>query len=149
MGCVGREQRRVCSLGRGGSWRHMSIEGVLAVIGAFGIAPAIVAIRSYYKALEKGLIGPRAKGGGGLSAEQRRQLEELRREKATLEARVQNLETIVCSVDLELNARLNRLAAEQSRLGLISPEQLAALPPSAAERGSGAAPSEMAHARTA
>ena len=44
----------------------MSLEAVLAIIGTFGMAPAIVAIRSYYKALEKGLVGPRAKGGGEL-----------------------------------------------------------------------------------
>ena len=35
-------------------------------------------------------------------------------EKKQLEARLQNLEAIVCSVDFELNQRLNRLAASQS-----------------------------------
>jgi eukaryotic-like serine/threonine-protein kinase len=34
-----------------------------------------------------------------------------------LEARVQHLETIVCSVDFELNAKLNRLASHQLQLG--------------------------------
>jgi serine/threonine-protein kinase len=57
-----------------------------------------------------------------------RELEALRSERKQLEARVQNLESIVCSVDLELNARLNRLAAHQSAIGALAP---AALSPSA------------------
>src|SRR6187551_1584402 len=35
-------------------------------------------------------------------------------EKKQLEARIQNLESIVCSVDFELNQRLSRLAAAQT-----------------------------------
>jgi serine/threonine-protein kinase len=35
-------------------------------------------------------------------------------ERKALEARIQNLEAIVCSVDFELNQRLNRVLAEQS-----------------------------------
>src|SRR5687767_7696328 len=38
-------------------------------------------------------------------------LEAADKEKKLLEARVQNLESIVCSVDFELNQRLNRLTA--------------------------------------
>jgi serine/threonine-protein kinase len=55
------------------------------------------------------------------SATDARELEALRAERKQLEARVQNLETIVCSVDLELNARLNRLAAQQSAIGALPP----------------------------
>src|SRR5262249_22701954 len=36
------------------------------------------------------------------------------KERKALEARIQNLESIVCSVDFELNQRLNRVLAEQS-----------------------------------
>jgi serine/threonine protein kinase len=36
---------------------------------------------------------------------------------AELEQRIQHLETIVCSVDFELNAKLNRLASHQLQLG--------------------------------
>jgi serine/threonine protein kinase len=36
---------------------------------------------------------------------------------ADLEQRIQHLETIVCSVDFELNAKLNRLASHQLQLG--------------------------------
>ena len=41
--------------------------------------------------------------------------EELDKKRKELESRIENLESIVCSVDFELNARLNRLAAAQSR----------------------------------
>jgi protein kinase-like protein len=48
-----------------------------------------------------------------------KQLEKHNEERKQLEARVQNLESIVCSVDLELNARLNRLLASQSAIGAL------------------------------
>ncbi|MEZ4446655.1 MAG: serine/threonine-protein kinase [Polyangiaceae bacterium] len=41
---------------------------------------------------------------------------DLLRAKAELEERVRNLESIVCSVDFELNAKLNRLASQQLQL---------------------------------
>jgi serine/threonine-protein kinase len=96
------------------------MEGVVAILMVFGMPVAIVFIVKYFKALEKGLIGPKAKAQG-LPPAERQQLEALARERQLLEARVQNLETIVCSVDLELNARLNRLAAEQSRVLALPP----------------------------
>lgn len=46
----------------------------------------------------------------------RKELEDLRGERKLLVARIENLESIVCSVDYELNMRLSRLAGEQSRL---------------------------------
>ncbi|HEY3358082.1 MAG TPA: serine/threonine-protein kinase [Polyangia bacterium] len=94
------------------------MEGIIAILAVFGMPVAIVFIVKYFKALEKGLIGPKARAAG-LAAPERQQIEGLLRERQLLEARVQNLETIVCSVDLELNGRLNRLAAEQSRMGLL------------------------------
>jgi serine/threonine-protein kinase len=42
----------------------------------------------------------------------RKELATFKQEKKLLEERVRNLESIVCSVDLELNGRLNRLALE-------------------------------------
>jgi serine/threonine-protein kinase len=50
-----------------------------------------------------------------------KQLEKEREERKQLEARVQNLESIVCSVDLELNARMNRMLAAQSAIGALPP----------------------------
>lgn len=52
-----------------------------------------------------------------------KQLEKEKEERKQLEARVQNLESIVCSVDLELNARLNRLLASQSAVGALPPHK--------------------------
>jgi eukaryotic-like serine/threonine-protein kinase len=113
------------------------MEGVLAILMVFGMPVAIVFIVKYFKALEKGLIGPKARQPGLPSAE-RQQLEAFARERQLLEARVQNLETIVCSVDLELNARLNRLAAEQSRVLALPPAPGLATPGAVPARPAGA-----------
>jgi eukaryotic-like serine/threonine-protein kinase len=88
--------------------------GEIVAIAFLSLPVWIVGIRTYYRALEKGLVGPKAKQLEQ-SPEQKKELEDLRNEKKQLEARVQNLESIVCSVDLELNARLNRLAVDQNR----------------------------------
>ena len=45
-----------------------------------------------------------------------KELEGLRQERKLLAERIENLESIVCSVDYELNTRLARLASEQARL---------------------------------
>ncbi|MGZ3442855.1 MAG: serine/threonine-protein kinase [Polyangia bacterium] len=52
-----------------------------------------------------------------------KQLEKDKEERKQLEARVQNLESIVCSVDLELNARMNRMLAAQSAIGALPPHR--------------------------
>src|SRR5690606_6270411 len=41
------------------------------------------------------------------------QVRMLQAARGELEERIRNLETIVCSVDFELNAKLNRLASQQ------------------------------------
>jgi eukaryotic-like serine/threonine-protein kinase len=93
-------------------------DGFVAVMIA-GVMPAtIVTVVSYFRYKTKQLAAS--------SKVDQKELEGLREERKQLEARVQNLESIVCSVDLELNARLNRLAAQQSALGLLPP---AAPPP--------------------
>ncbi len=80
---------------------------------AFMMPVMIVGMSLYYSYKRKEL-------GKGDKTDQK-ELEALKAERKQLEARVQNLETIVCSVDLELNARLNRLAAQQSAIGLLPP----------------------------
>jgi len=86
-------------------------DGFVAIMIA-GVMPAtIVTVVSYFRYKTRQLAAH--------SRGEQKQLEDLRVERKQLEARVQNLESIVCSVDLELNARLNRLAAEQSALGLL------------------------------
>ncbi|MBW2734318.1 MAG: serine/threonine protein kinase [Deltaproteobacteria bacterium] len=53
---------------------------------------------------------------GGTNQLDKQRIATLLEDRKLLEGRVQNLETIVTSVDLELNTRLNRLAASQSQL---------------------------------
>jgi serine/threonine-protein kinase len=104
------------------------MEGALAILMVFGMPIAIIWIKRHYAALEKGVIKPRQGPlfvlgkGSRPDSEAQRQLETLHKEKRLLEERVRNLESIVCSVDMELNARLNRLAAEsrsQPALGVV------------------------------
>ncbi|MDB4965273.1 MAG: serine/threonine protein kinase [Myxococcales bacterium] len=76
---------------------------------------AIVGITQYYKYKMAQLRGR--------PHEDPKQLEKEREERKQLEARVQNLESIVCSVDLELNARMNRMLAAQSGIGLLPPHR--------------------------
>ncbi len=93
------------------------MEYLIVILAAvFGFPITMVAIKQYsnYRRLKlEKLAAP----------QDRKLLEAMAHDKAQLEERVQNLETIVCSVDLELNARLNKLAAHQT--------QMMALPPAA------------------
>jgi serine/threonine-protein kinase len=95
------------------------MEGVLIPLVVFGAIVSITWIKRHYSALEKGVIKPRqgplfviGATTGAKDGEAKRELETLKQEKKLLEDRVRNLESIVCSVDLEINARLNRLALE-------------------------------------
>jgi predicted Ser/Thr protein kinase len=92
------------------------VEGILAIVMIFGMPVFIVGINKYYK--YKALKLEKASAAG---PEEQKRIAAMEKERALLEERVQNLETIVCSVDLELNARLNRLAAHQSVLALPPP----------------------------
>jgi len=58
----------------------------------------------------------RAKGKEGLDAVAAKEIEGLRAERKLLIERIENLETIVCGVDLELNQKLNKLIDEQRLL---------------------------------
>src|SRR4051812_49059235 len=96
----------------------------LPVIVVFGTPVAILATLRHYKFKEKELA---AKTANPLL------LEAATKQNRLLEARIQNLETIVCSVDHELNQRLNRVAAEASMAGRL-------LPPGAAGSSAATAP---------
>ncbi len=78
----------------------------------FGGIVGIIGVTGYFRALREGALGPRAAGN-------QKELEALREQRRLLEARVENLESIVCSVDLELNARLAKLAAQQSAIAAL------------------------------
>ncbi|MEP7126445.1 MAG: serine/threonine-protein kinase [Byssovorax sp.] len=86
---------------------------MVAMLCVFGMPVAIVFVNRYFRFKEREL--ERGLGSGGRGDE--KQLESGNKERKLLEARLQNLETIVCSVDFELNQRLNRVAAEASLAG--------------------------------
>jgi serine/threonine-protein kinase len=106
--------------------------GIVLIV--FGMPVAIVGVTQYFKYKMAQL---RAK-----QQEDPKQLEKEREERKQLEARIQNLESIVCSVDLELNARLNRMLAAQSAVGALPPHMPdgksapGAVGPTVAQRGS-------------
>jgi serine/threonine-protein kinase len=85
--------------------------GIVLII--FGMPVAIVGVTQYFKYKMAQLRGKKG--------EDPKELEKEREERRQLEARVQNLESIVCSVDLELNARMNRMLAAQSAIGALPP----------------------------
>src|SRR5205809_4709929 len=85
----------------------MDITGLVAVLGAFGIGPAIVYLRNRHKLEERKLELEARNGRGG--GQETRQLVE---ENKLLRERVENLETIVCSVDFELNQKLAKMIDE-------------------------------------
>jgi serine/threonine-protein kinase len=84
------------------------VEAVFAILGTFGMPALIVFIVSYFRYRTKELALRERQ------AADPKLLVESEKEKKALEARLQNLESIVCSVDFELNQRLNRVLAEQS-----------------------------------
>jgi serine/threonine-protein kinase len=103
--------------------------GLIAVIMSFGLPLYIVKRR--YDARDR----DRLKEAGGAPP---KELEDLRAERKLLAARIENLESIVCSVDYELNMRLSRLASDQSQRldsGVGSARAIAAAPAAAAIAG--------------
>jgi eukaryotic-like serine/threonine-protein kinase len=79
--------------------------GTVSVFMVFGMPVAIVFISKYFKFREKELALRERQGEPRLLAASDK-------EKKQLEARIQNLESIVCSVDFELNQKLNRLIGQ-------------------------------------
>jgi eukaryotic-like serine/threonine-protein kinase len=90
----------------------MDLTGLIAVIGAFSIGPAIVYLRGRHRLEERKLELEARTGGGGKETKQ------LVEENKLLRERVENLESIVCSVDFELNQKLAKVIDEQRSLVL-------------------------------
>ena len=93
----------------------MDLVGLVAIIMSLGMAPAIVYLRGQQRLKEKRLE-LEAKTGGS-SDEGKRLVEE----NKLLRERVENLESIVCSVDFELNQKLAKVIDEQRSLLLPAP----------------------------
>jgi eukaryotic-like serine/threonine-protein kinase len=84
------------------------IVGLIAVLGAFSVGPAVIYIRAKHK-LEDKRLELQARGGGEGA-------KQLVSENKLLRERVENLESIVCSVDFELNQKLAKLIDESRAL---------------------------------
>jgi hypothetical protein len=123
----------------------MDLIGLIAVIGAFSVGPAIVYLRGRHKIEERKLELEARRGGGG--KDDTKQLVE---ENKLLRERVENLESIVCSVDFELNQKLAKMIDEQRSLLLPAGNSSSSSPsspsgssptpvPGAAERPTGRA----------
>ncbi|MGH9888529.1 MAG: protein kinase domain-containing protein, partial [bacterium] len=92
----------------------MALTGLIAGIGAFSIGPTIVYLRSRHKLEERRLeLEARTGGGSGSNSKETKLLAE---ENKLLRERVENLESIVCSVDFELNQKLAKVIDEQRSL---------------------------------
>lgn len=126
----------------------MDLIGLVAVLGAFGIP--LYAMRARHEERKRRLELEAGKGGGGEEAEK------LREENRLLRERVENLESIVCSVDFELNQKVAKLIDEHrsasvagvnpapSTLGVIAPANPGPMQVAAAAQTAGGAskPSE-------
>jgi len=86
--------------------------GIVALILIFG--PGFYAIKRVFDLREAKL-----RAGRGDS---NKELEALREERKLLQERVENLESIVCNVDYELNLRIAKVAADQSQATKRLPE---------------------------
>src|SRR5689334_5176040 len=100
---------------------------VIAILCTFGVGPAIMYLRGRHKLEERRLELEARNGGSGADARR------LTEENKLLRERVENLESIVCSVDFELNQKLAKVIDEQRSLLLPAIGQTAAT-------GSGSSP---------
>src|SRR5215470_1108785 len=98
------------------------MEDIIAIVMSLGMPVFIVAIVSHYRYRSKELA---AKSHGA----DPKLLEASEKERKALEARIQNLESIVCSVDFELNQKLNRIIVEKSQVMAAMPAEAAARAP--------------------
>jgi eukaryotic-like serine/threonine-protein kinase len=83
---------------------------VIAILCTFGVGPAIMYLRGRHKLEERRLELEARTGGSGTDTKR------LSEENKLLRERVENLESIVCSVDFELNQKLAKVIDEQRSL---------------------------------
>src|SRR6476619_2612344 len=87
---------------------------VIAILCRFGVGPAIMYLRGRHK-LEERRLELEARNGGPSSETTR-----VTEYNKLLRERIENLESIVCSVDFELNQKLAKVIDEQRSL-LLAP----------------------------
>jgi len=95
---------------------------LVAIVMSLGMVPAIIYLRGQYKLKEKRL----QLEAGNTKPEETKRLTE---ENKLLRERVENLESIVCSVDFELNQKLAKVIDEQRSQLLPAPAVAAIAPP--------------------
>ncbi|MEO8553027.1 MAG: serine/threonine-protein kinase, partial [Kofleriaceae bacterium] len=98
------------------------VVGFIAVVMSLGMAPAIIKIRSDAKLKQRKLELEAGEGGG-------KQGQKLLEENKLLRERIENLESIVSSVDYELNQKMIKLLDE--RRSLVLPPGAPAAPATA------------------
>src|SRR3569623_3212654 len=99
--------------------------GLIAIVMSLGMAPAIIKIRSDAKLKQRKLELEAGDGGGKVS-------KLLLDENKLLRERIENLETIVSSVDYDLNQKVMKLLDEQrSRVLPAGPAPVAGAAPPA------------------
>jgi eukaryotic-like serine/threonine-protein kinase len=86
-----------------------SLTGLLAVVMSLGIAPAIIFLRNRHKLAERRM---ELESQGRLALPAAAVDSKLVDENKKLRERVENLESIVCNVDFELNQKLSKLLDE-------------------------------------
>ncbi len=100
------------------------LAGLVAIVMSLSLAPTIIWVRGQNRLKERRLELEAKTGGTGEDAKR------LTEENKLLRERVENLESIVCSVDFELNQKLAKVIDEQRSLVLHAPVDAAAAPAS-------------------
>src|ERR1044072_9243975 len=108
----------------------MDLVGLVAVLGAFAVPLYALKTRHDAKMRELAAKNPQAQLAAGKQAQQAQLLLE---ENKLLRERVENLESIVCSVDFDLNKKLAKVIDEQRSL-LLPPAANGPQPPAALDR---------------
>src|SRR5690349_1972377 len=114
----------------------MDLVGLVAVLGSFGIP--LLWIKTRHEERKRKLELEAGKQGGGEETEQ------LREENRLLRERVENLETIVCSVDFELNQKVAKLIDEQRSVLQLAPAVPEGKPAAAGAAAAGAGAAAVA-----
>src|SRR6188508_1210731 len=96
----------------------MDLVGLIAVMGAFAVPLYALKVRYEERRRRLELEHSRQKLLTGGDPEEMKKLE---KENKLLRERVENLETIVCSVDFELNQKLAKMIDDQRSLVLAPP----------------------------
>jgi eukaryotic-like serine/threonine-protein kinase len=105
------------------------VAGYKRAVDPFSMVVAIVLLTTVGRVVGKAVDGrskARGRGDDGLDERASKEIEGLRSERKLLVERIENLETIVCGVDLELNQKLNKLIDEQRLLTTGAPGPAAA-----------------------